>query len=377
MKRLLWNLIYQGTLIFLYPINYFLSKKRKRIWYENSVLHISYMVHIPYFTVIILRKFGMKADYLAVGTSEVWDKCDLQKPTSRWPPIQAFQEFFFLWKVVAKYKVVHLHFATTMSISGWDLRFLKIMGRKVVIHYRGCEIRDRERNMSLHPEFNICQECNYNASICKSKIIKRRNKMAEKYGDLFLVTTPDLKDFVPEAEHFPFFAPEISCQDFSVQHNKRIGKDDIKIVHATNHAGIEGTKYIGEAIHHLKEKGYKIDFVFLSGVPYERVLEEYKDADLSIGKMKMGYYANAQIESMFFEVPTITYVRPEFMNNELKNSGFIFTTIKDLEKTLEYYLTHPEELANKKRITRASILRLHDNEKLAKQLINLYARISS
>jgi hypothetical protein len=375
--RGLWSLIYELTVAFLFPINFFLSRVRRDIVYKNSVLHVSYMVHIPYYMVKILRKFGVDADYLAIGTSQIWDKCDFKKPTSRWPHVQALQEFFFFWRVVARYKIIHLHFSTTMSISGWELLFLKKMGRIIVIHYRGCEIRDREKNMSLHPEINICQECDYDASICKNKVMRRKIWLGKKYGDFFLITTPDLKEFAPTAEHFPFLTPEINCEDSSLQKKIHIGKDIIKIVHVTAHPGIEGTKYIQTAINNLRDKGYKIDFVFLSGVHNDRVLHAYKDADLSIGKLKMGYYANSQIESMFFGVPAITYVRPEFMNNELESSGFIFSTIEELEKTLEYYLTHPEQLESKRKIARVSILRLHDNEKLARRLIDLYARIGS
>jgi hypothetical protein len=185
-----------------------------------------------------------------------------------------------------------------------------------------------------------------------------------------------MKDFVPEAEHFPFFAPEVNLQSCAYHSEHSIKKSVTKIVHATVHPGVEGTKHIERAINNLKNKGYKINFVFLNGVTHHRVLEEFQDADLSIGKMKMGYYANAQIESMFLGVPTITYVRPDFMNRELEDSGLIFTTIDKLEETLEYYLTHPEELENKRRIARASILRLHNNEKLAKQLIDLYQNIN-
>lgn len=153
----------------------------------------------------------------------------------------------------------------------------------------------------------------------------------------------------------------------------RVNKDAIKIVHVTAHPGIEGTRYIEHAIQNLKAKGYRINFVFLRNVPHTRVMEELRTADLSIGKMKMGYYANAQIEAMAMGVPTITYVRPEFMTEELANSGFIFSTIDDLEATLEYYLLHPEELERKRRIARSSILSLHDNAALARRLIEFYA----
>jgi Glycosyltransferase len=254
-----------------------------------------------------------------------------------------------------------------MSRTGWELPILKLMGRKIVLHYRGCEGRSPDKNQELHPEMNICQKCDYDRWVCREG--KKRVERIRKYADISLVTTPDLKDFLPKATHFPFFCPDIDYEKYAWQGTVN---EEIKIVHITNHPGIEGTDDIKRAIDSLKTKGYKINFVFLRGVTPEKALEEYKSADIGIGKMKMGYYANAQIESMFCGVPTITYVRPEFMTPELKDSGFIFTHLNDLEKTLEHYLKHPEELAEKRKNARASILRIHDNETLARQLIVLY-----
>ncbi len=365
--------IYHATLALLYPINLFLSIVRRNIKYKNSVLHISYMIHIPYYTVAILRKFGLKADYLAVGKSPYWDRCDFRSPVSDRPHMQAFKEFLFFWRVVSKYDVIHSHFMITMSCSGWELEFLKKLGRKIVIHYRGCEIREREKNMSLHPKINICQKCSYDPYPCRmEKFLKKRN-LSKKYGDLFLVTTPDLIDFVPGAEYLPLFAPAIDLEDYPLTTNTNNG--EVKILHVTVHRGIEGTDEIEKAVENLRNKGYKINFVFLSFVPHEHILDELKDADLSIGKLKMGYYANFQIESMVLGVPAVTFVRQEFMTEGLKNSGFIFTTLASLEKTLEYYLTHPEELEKKRMVARDSILRLHNNEEIADRLIALYSRI--
>ncbi|MDD5680367.1 MAG: glycosyltransferase [Candidatus Omnitrophica bacterium] len=351
------------------PLNRLLSILRRNIKYENSVLHISYMVHISYYTTRTLRKHGMKADYLAVGCkSPWWDKYDYNFPHSA-----PWQEFYFFWKVVAKYEIIHSHFGIMLSASGWELPILKRMGRKIVLNYRGCEARDPEKNMKLWPDNNICQACDYDKSVCREG--KKRIAIIRKYADISLATTPDINDFVPEAIHFPFFAPEIDHKRYTAK-NKNRG-DEIKIVHVTNHPGIEGTDRIMKAIDRLKGKGHKINFVFLRGVTPEKVLEEYRDADLSIGKMKMGYYANAQIESMLLGVPAVAYVRPQFMTPALKNSGFIITDPARLEQTLEYYLDHQEELKDKQRIARDTIIRLHDNDKLARRLIGLYGDIKT
>jgi len=363
---------YWGLLWVLHPLNLYLARRKRGVKHPDSVLHISYMVHIPYYTTRLLRRFGIRADYLAIGASPVWHQCDFQKKPSPLSALVAWEEFRLLWRVVAKYEIIHLHFMICLSELGWELPLLKKMGRKIVVHYRGCEARDRKRLTALHPRMNICQQCDYDA-FCETKSCGRRRALARKYGDYFLVTTPDLKDFVPEAEHLPFFAPEIEEEPAPPA---RLNSDRIfKIVHVTNHPGLEGTDQIRDAVERLREKGHAIHFVFLRGVPPDQVIREYRDADLAIGKMKMGWYANAQIESMALGVPTITYVRPEFMTDELRDSGFIFTTLEGLEQTLEYYLTHPEELEKKRRIARSSILRLHDNAKLCRRLIDLYASL--
>jgi hypothetical protein len=88
--RFLYNLSTKS----IYPLNYVLSILRRSVKYPNSVLHISYMVHIPYYTVRILRRQNLKADYLAVGgQSPWWDKYDFHFPLS-WPPTP-WAEFFF------------------------------------------------------------------------------------------------------------------------------------------------------------------------------------------------------------------------------------------------------------------------------------------
>ncbi|MGD9037867.1 MAG: hypothetical protein PVF10_15000, partial [Syntrophobacterales bacterium] len=153
--------------------------------------------------------------------------------------------------------------------------------------------------------------------------------------------------------------------------------EEIKIFHATNHPGIEGTKEIERVIERLKEIGYRVNLLVLKGVSHERVLRELSTADLSIGKMKMGYYANFQIESMLMGVPAITYVRPEYVGDDLRKSGFIFTDLKNLEKTLKHYLDNPKKLEQKRKIARDSILKLHDNGKIAKQLISIYQEVKS
>lgn len=343
---------------------------RRRVM-PSSVLHVSYMVHVPYYTVQFLRRHGYRADYLAVGRSRTWDKADYCFDRTRWKWLSPLVEFWLFWHVMAKYQTVHLHFMMTLSAEGWEVPVLKALNRNIVVHFRGCEARERELNMRLHPAVNICQSCDYDPWVCTLPVNQRRRALAREYGDLTLVTTLDLKDFVTDAIHFPFFALAEDLVPARTE-PKWPQRERLRLIHWTNHPGIEGTAEIQRAVANLRARGYAIDLVILSGVSHEQVLAECVNADLAIGKMKMGYYANAQIESLCCGVPTITSVRAEFLTEDILSSGLIVATLDQVERVIAYYMDHPGKLAEKAAIARSSVLRLHDNEALTRRLIAFY-----
>lgn len=358
-------------LTLLQPVNAVLCWTLAGRVMPRSVLHISYMVHVPYHTVAHLRRHGMRADYLAIGTSSHWQLCDYNFRPSPVPLYRLWQEFWMFWRVVARYEVVHAHFMMTLTQSGWELPLLRRMRHPLVAHFRGCEGRDRERNIALHPAMNICDECDHHPYICQTESARLRRERARFYADATFVTTPDMMDFLPEATHIPFFVPLQETLQAAGSAAKEAARD-FTIVHVTNQPGIEGTHAIEAVIERLRAKGRRLNFEWIHDCPHEEALAALCRADLAIGKMKMGYYANAQIESMALGVPTITFVREAFMTDELRRSGFIFSSLDHLEATIEHYLDHPEALVEKRRVARDSILRLHDNDRLSERLSAIY-----
>jgi hypothetical protein len=357
---------YAVTARALYPVNWCVARLVASRMTPRSVLHISGMVHVAFHTVRLLREQGVRADYLAINTSPWWNDADFCFRPTRWPLLSVLKEMWWVWTLVARYEIVHTHFMAGVTRSGWEWPLLKQIGRRVVVHYRGCEIRDRALNQRLHPGMNICQECDYSPPLCVVNA-PRRAIMAE-VGDAFLVTTPDMKDFAPDAVHVPFF---ITREQAAAPGGRRPGAP-FKIVHATNHPGIEGTRHLRRAVESLRAKGHAINFVELRGVTHERVLAELADADLTVGKMKMGYYANFQVESLAAGVPAVTYVREELVTDEITRSGLILATLDTLEATLERLITTPEELEAKRRLARQSVAALHDNQAIAGQVKAVY-----
>jgi hypothetical protein len=338
---------------------------------NKGVLHVSYMVHVPHYTVGLLREYGLKADYLAVGRSSHWSQSDYVYEAPTDPVRRAVHEWKWLWFVLARYRIIHSHFMIGITQDGWELPWLKRAGVKLLVHFRGCEARDRAQNMQNHPEVNICQGCEYNPRICEMPVNHLRQGLARQHADKTLVTTRDMLEFVPEATWFPFFAPI----DAALPDRRRAAWPQspmLRLVHVTSHPGLEGRPLIAEAVEKARAQGAPVEFHPVTGVTHAEALQELADADVAIGKMTMGDYANAQIESMALGVPTITWVRPEFRTPDLEASGFFLCHVNELAGLLLRLTQDPDLLATKRHIARSSVLKLHENKALVARLAEYY-----
>jgi hypothetical protein len=364
---------YRLTAYLFYPINRLLAllfRKRR----GNGVLHISTVTHQPYLITRHLRAQGFNADFLAKGEGWLsYDEkgWDFRTNRTRLPgPIRFLCEFWQAWTLYPRYEIIHSHFLQMIGSGFWELPFLKRMGKKVVFHFRGDDIRRKKMNLQLNPDLNCCQECDYPDEYCRGHKRDFLAQKARRYGSLFLVTTPDLNDFFPEAIHFPFMLPELPGQIPPLRRKERLRRPS-KILHLTNHEGIDGTNYLAKAVHRLREEGYEVELLIPQRVPFQEILRMYPEVDISVGKLRMGYYANAQIESMYFGIPTMCYIRENFIK-KIPDCPIINVRPENLYQKLKYYLDHPDEMMERGRRGQEFVRKFHSGDLLAKRLIEMY-----
>lgn len=336
---------------------------------SRDVLHISYNVHIASNTNNILKNNGIDSYYMSVGKfNEQESDCHLR--FSKNPFIRIFQELKS-FRLMSEFKVIHSHFGLMPSRTGWEYDLLRKSGTKFVYHARGCKSRDYKKNLELQPDplKNICAQCDYNREPCTDYISNLRRARTLRCTDRVIATTPDLLDFLPDkSTHMPFFSPDIDTstwKDFDFE-------GGVNIIHVTNHPGIEGTEEIIKIIKELKNEGLKINFEFLQGVPNDLYLEKLKCSHLNIGKMKMGYYANAQIESMAFGVPAVTYIRDEYLTDSINDSALIVCDLNNLKNTLREYVLDTNLILEKRKKCVSTIEKLHNNQVLAQKYNEIY-----
>lgn len=359
----------------LFTFFYLFGKVKK----ENRpprILQISPLTTKPYIMSRVFRKLGYPSDFLTIGDpSKYWLRYGEKgydfniDSTKRSYFIRPFYELFQFWKYATHYDVFHYHFLTSFFslFCFCELKYLKKLGKKIVFHFSGCDIRDKETTIKKY-ELSCCTECDYPFEACTNVFKERYRRLAKKYGDLFLVTTPDLLQYIPEAHHLPFMRDLLNYDSIPASPKQN---GTIRIVHATNHDGIEGTHYVEEAVARLRSEGYPVELITLRKVPHERALAIYKGADISVGKLTMGYYANFQIESMAMGKPTLCYIR-EDLRKYAPDCPIVNTTPETVYENLKQLCENKElrEFLGKKGVE--FVKKEHDHLRIGKRLVYFY-----
>jgi len=171
-----------------------------------------------------------------------------------------------LYDLIKECDILHYH-GQAVSEGYRDLvMWSGIMNKPVILHHHGSEIRNKQ-----YPKF-------------ASNLVKHR-----------YVSTPDLLEFVPDAEWLP--------NPVNLENLKYSGPDvegPLKILHAPTNRQIKNTEAVLSAISNLEEEGLDIQFTIVEDSQHSELLEQISSHDLIIDWLnpEFGIYGVFSIESM-------------------------------------------------------------------------------
>lgn len=282
--------------------------------HARSIAHISIISHQQFILTREIRNVGRRSAFVALNTSDdhrLNIGFDYGIPANLEGRRRNLRQFYLLWFVLARYDVIHYHFnAFLIGNEGAELPYLKRMGKVIVFHFRGCDVRSRSVNTARFPDLNVCQECDYPVGSCDTDFQRTKLRRVREFGDLFFATTPDLVALFDGAEHIPFISPTLI--NFETIETDQKAPGVFRIVTSSNHPGLDGVRFIREAVTKLQDQGYPVELVEICREKYFKTLSIYKSADLYVGKLRMGYYNNANIETMLMGVANVSYINEEF-----------------------------------------------------------------
>jgi hypothetical protein len=243
-----------------------LSLNRERGTTTDEQMRILYITNICDIGTILVEEATRKnieAHYIDYP----WAK---RKPTN-------FLKFllFVLKNNLVEFDVYHYNWPIASLLpENKDINMLRNQGKKVFLHYHGDDIRNKKEKESL------------------------------KNVDGKIISTPDLKQFLPDATWVPF------PLDIRGMKKRKGWNDTPKIVHAPSDRSRKGTTHILRAIKELKRK-YTIQFELIEKKPNTYVLERMAASDIVIDQIGPGWYGKITLEALYSGAVSCFRMNPE------------------------------------------------------------------
>lgn len=269
-----------------------------------------------------------------------------------------------------KYDVFHFYFGESLtSYQLSDIRFLKMLGKKVFFYFCGCDIRDSKKVISTH-RYSACKLC-WPMQCSPNRDLAYR--VATRYANAVFVSTVDLLEFVPDAIWLP---PPINLDLLDSTTSKIVNmkkdSDEIVLAHAPTNRAIKGSDYLIKAVDDLKKKGYKIRLNLIEKMSHDRALEEYLKADIVVDQLLVGWYGQVSLETMALKKPVICYIREDLQKHVPDGLPIISANVDTIKDVLEDVITHRDRLDDLGNSGRAYVEQYHDARKVAQKALEVY-----
>lgn len=282
---------------------------------------------------------------------------------------RASRFLFFLW-AINHFDIFHFFWGISMW-SFWrfhllDLPLLRLLGKKVVVHFRGLDIVDIKY-------FDYRREKSRGESVVRPQISrpsqKRRVKTWLKYANRVLVSEPDLFEVVPEAT----LSPQVIDLDYWKSTRRPLSEEDgvFRFVHAPSSRRKKGTDFIEKAIAELQAKGYKVELVLAEKLPHHKIRELYEISDVGIDQVLYGWHGKVSVELMALGKPVVCFIEPDYLKYR-PDLPIVSATPMDLTQVLEGLIVNSDLRRALADAGKQYVAKYHDVERIADQLLGIY-----
>ncbi|MDQ5867643.1 MAG: glycosyltransferase, partial [Chloroflexota bacterium] len=271
----------------------------------------------------------------------------------------------FALGALRRYDVFHLYFGNTLLPSPYpDLPLLRSLGKRIVFHFCGCDLRRRRPTLNRH-SLSACTDC-------VSQMCLHLKHPALSSADVLIVSTPDLLEFAPGAHLLPGpvdlarWMPKVS-RGIPVS-----ASEPIRIVHAPTDREIKGTRYLLAAVERLKSAGHAVELDLLEGLPHEQVQALSERADIAVDQLMLGSYGTFSIEMMAKGLPVVCRIREDLRQFYPPDLPVITAEPGSIYEVLESLITRPDDWAEFGRRGIQYVQREHEMHRVAARALALY-----
>ena len=296
---------------------------------------------IPWANVQALRRKGVDAKLVVVERQKMHPEADvsLDRGPGFWRA-QAVQ-WPALFRLLPQTDVFHFYFGWTLVPRRLQFPILRAARKKSVFHFLGSDIRGKA------PE-----ELGY-----------------ARRADARIVGSYDAIRWVPDAEVVP---PGIDLREYAPEPLPE--KERPVVLHAPSSRRRKGTDHVIAAC-----EGLGVELEIVEGLRHEEARRRYQRADIVVDQLNSGWYGMFAIEAMALAKPVLGFLHEEAARRTEEAFGIAVPIVRVTAETLRERIAElarvPDERRRLGAASRAYVERVHDVDRIADRLIEIYARL--
>jgi hypothetical protein len=321
-----------------------------------------------------LREIGVHAETCSIADHKFGYKFDHFLDLSKAATLTSvYQQMVPL---INSFDVFHLH--ARSLIAHWpalqfptalDILLLKMHGKKVFFHYRGQEIRLANEFAEKNPFHYVDDGSGWLFRKMPDESKLRLRDFIFAACDGIFVTDPELQTYAPgstvvpralDAGEWPFVG--VSARASPV------------IVHAPSRRGVKGTEALLQAVSDLKAEGLHFELRLVENVSHAEAVQIYRDADIIVDQLRIGWYGVLAVEGMALGKPVIAYIRDDLWQTQKDILPIVNADPVTIKERLRDLIVSPDLRQRLSRASRDYFLETHSARKVAELLSREYQK---
>ncbi|MCZ2356166.1 MAG: hypothetical protein LC115_05665 [Bacteroidia bacterium] len=270
--------------------------------------------------------------------------CEIYKKSNFYVYIYLF--LFFL-RALIRYDIFHFlsgELILTYKYRDLELFLYKLLGKKVIMHFVGADIRSVKYSKWKNDNLKTYLETKINPFPMSDENQLKLINLSKKYADKIIVSTPDLLQIIPDAIYIPVF---IDIENFQKIADYKFDKKlPLKILHSPSNKSIKGSTYIIDQLMPLKEmNGIQVEVVIPKKTfddcnkyyvlsRYE-LINEMKKSHFLIDQLSIGWYGLQSIEALILGNVVFCYIEDTNIKYLFPNTPIINLNAVNLESVIK------------------------------------------
>jgi glycosyltransferase involved in cell wall biosynthesis len=296
---------------------------------------------IPWENVQAQRRAGAEARLVVFNRYKLHPEADWDLNRRGGLLRQQATQWQALARLLPRTDVFHFYFGLTLVPKSLQFPILRAARKKSVHHFLGSDIRGKTPEQLAYA----------------------------RQADARIVGSFDALRWVPDAEMIP---PGLDLRPFTPAPPS--DRERPLVVHAPSNRTRKGTEHVIAACAELP-----VELEIVEGLPHEEARARYRRADIVVDQLNAGWHGIFAIEAMALGKPVVTYLKPDVVEQAERAYGVQVPIVNATKDTLVDCLRPLVESPARRRevgaASRAYVERVHDIDRIAERLLDLYARL--